>query len=155
MEAITQISTCEDVALITLRNSPDDLKFIARVFRMIADKGINVDMISQTAPLGGCIDLSFTVSGEDLGGVLEVFAVLRGEYPDLKSDISSGNCKLSIYGESMRDLPGVAAHAFELIATRNVDIRLITTSEIDISVLLPKADFDSVYAQLKKDFHLR
>ncbi len=154
MNAITKITACEDVALITLRNTPADMKFIADVFKTIAGKGINVDMISQTAPLGGRINLSFSVCGEDLGGILELFAVLRNDNPELKSDISSGNCKISISGDAMRDMPGVAAGTFDIIAGLGVDVRLVTTSEIDISILISKADFDSVYDKLKKAFNL-
>jgi aspartokinase len=131
------------------------MKFIADVFKTIASKGINVDMISQTAPLGGRINLSFSVLGEDLGGMLELFAVLRNDNPELKSDISSGNCKISIYGETMRDLPGVAAGTFDIIAGLGVDVRLITTSEIDISILVPKSDFETVYEGLTKAFSLK
>jgi aspartokinase len=154
MNAITKISTSDDVALITLRNSPADMGFIAKVFKMISQHGINVDMISQTAPLGGRINLSFTVCGDDLGSLLELFAALRAENPELKSDISSGNSKISIYGESMREMPGVAAGTFEVIAGLGVDVRLITTSEIDISILVPKADFDAAYDGFVKAFNL-
>lgn len=155
MDTVNKITTCEDVVLITLRNSPADMKFIAKVFKMIAGKGINVDMISQTAPLGGRINLSFTVSGEDLGVVLELFAVLRNEIPDLKTDVSAGNCKISIYGEPMRDIPGVAASVFEVIADISADIRLITTSEVDISILIPKSDFENTYEKLTDAFNIK
>lgn len=154
MSTITKISTCEDVALVTLRNSPADMKFIAKVFNMIAVRGINVDMISQTAPLGGRISLSFTVSGEDIGAVLELFAELREENPELKSDISAGNSKISIYGEAMRDMPGVAAGTFDIIAKLGVDVRLITTSEIDISILVPKSDFETACEGFSKAYGL-
>jgi aspartokinase len=152
MSTITKISTCDDVALITLRNSPADIGFITKVFKMISQRGINVDMISQTAPLGGRISLSFTVCGDDLGGVLELLAALREENPELKSDISSGNCKISIYSEAMRDMPGVAAGTFDIIAGLRIDVRLITTSEIDISILVPKSDFDTAIDGFTKAF---
>lgn len=152
MSTITKISACEDVALITLRNSPADMKFISKVFKMISQRGINVDMISQTAPLGGRISLSFTISGEDLGSVLELFAKLRNDNPELKSDICSGNCKISIYGEAMSNTPGVAAETFDIIANLGVDVRLITTSEVDISILVPKSDFETVYEAFTKEF---
>ena len=112
-------------------------------------------MISQTAPLGGRISLSFTVGGEDVGGVLELLAKLREKNPELKSDISTGNCKISIYGESMRDIPGVAADTFNIIAELNVDIRLITTSEVDISLLVPKSEFDMAYDSFLKAFDIK
>jgi aspartate kinase len=143
MDALTKITLNEDVALVTLRNSPSDMKFFSRVFGEIARKGINVDMISQTAPLGGLTSLSFTVPDESLGDILEIFARFRAEYPGIKSDISGGNCKISFFGEQMRYMPGVAANVFEAIAGMKVDIIIITTSEIDISVLIPKSDYES------------
>ncbi|HEX2938710.1 MAG TPA: ACT domain-containing protein [Ruminiclostridium sp.] len=153
MNTVTNITTLEDTALITLRNSSSDIKFMAGVFKMIAQRGVNVDMISQTAPLGGRISLSFTVSGDDLGKILELLAILRNDYPELKSDISSGNCKISVYGEGMRDLPGVAAETFEILSDLRVEVHLITTSEVDISVLVPKSDFEAAYDGLVKHFN--
>ena len=155
MDEITNITLTEDVALITLRNSPADMKFISLVFTKIAQKGINVDMISQTAPLGGKTDLSFTVTDESLGEILEIFAKLRAEYPAIKTDISSNNCKISLYGEQMRYMPGVAAKVFETIAQMSFDIIIITTSEIDISLLIPKADYQSFSQTFEKAFDMK
>lgn len=143
MEAISKITLTENVALITLRNSPSDMKFISHVFSKIAQKGINVDMISQTAPLGNKTDLSFTVSDDSLGDILDIFAQLRVEYPSIKSDISGNNCKISLFGEQMMYMPGVAAKVFETIAEMSFDIIIITTSEIDISLLIPMAAYQS------------
>lgn len=154
MSTITKLTTCDDVALITLRNSPADMRFIAKVFKTISQRGINVDMISQTAPQGGRISLSFTVPGNEMGNVLELLAVLREDNPELKSDISTGNCKISIYGEAMREEPGVAANVFGIIAELSLDIRLITTSEIDISLLVPKSDFETAYEAFKTEYKL-
>jgi aspartokinase len=143
MEAVSKISLTEHVALITLRNSPSDMKFISRVFLKIADKGINVDMISQTAPHGDLTDISFTVSDDSLGDVLAVLAGLRAEYPSIKTDVSGNNCKISLSGEKMMYLPGVAAKVFEVTANMGLDVRIITTSEIDISLLIPYAEYQS------------
>jgi aspartokinase len=155
MSTVTKITTCDDVALITLRNSPADIKFIAKVFHAISEKGINVDMISQTAPLGGRISISFSVGGEDVGKILELLATFRESNPELKSDISTGNCKISIYGEAMRNIPGVAANVFNIIAEQNVDIRLITTSEVDISLLVPKSEFEKACECFSKALNIK
>jgi aspartokinase len=143
MEAINKITLTEDVALITLRNSPSDMKFISKVFTNIAGSGVNVDMISQTAPIGDKTNISFTVSDNDLGKVLAIFSELRSDYPSIKSDISSNNCKISLSGEQMMYMPGVAAKVFDIIAEMNLDIRIITTSEIDISLLIPAASYQA------------
>lgn len=155
MEAITGITVTEDVALITLRNAPADMSFIARVFHDIAQKNINVDMISQTAPLSGKMSLSFTVSDEDIGAVLEVFASLRSDNPAMKSDIGGGNYKISLRGELMRSMPGVAASVFDTIAEANTDIRIITTSETDISILIPKSDYQAVADTMEREIGMK
>lgn len=152
MEVIDKITVTEDVALITLQNSPSHMEFITRVFHEIAHKGINVDMISQTAPLGGKISLSFTVPDADMGKIFEIFKMLRSENPELKPVISGGNCKVSLSGDAMRTLPGVAAEAFDVMAGLNVDIRIITTSEVDISLLVTQADCHLVIDALEKAY---
>ncbi|HEX3027622.1 MAG TPA: amino acid-binding protein [Clostridia bacterium] len=153
MDSISKITVTEDVALITLRNSPADMKFVANAFDLIAQKSINVDMISQTAPLSERINLSFTISEEDLGAVIELLATLRADNPDIKSDISGSNCKISLYGEPMRFTPGVAAQVFDTIASLNLDVRIITTSEIDISILIPQAEYNLAEDAFAKVFH--
>lgn len=154
MKNVTDITVREDVALVTLKNSPADMSFISKVFKLISKNSVNVDMISQTAPIGGRINLSFSINGADIGKVLELFAQLRDENPELKTDISAGNCKISIFGEGMRNSPGVAADTFEIIAKLGVDIRLITTSEVDISILVPKSDFETAHEGLIKFYSL-
>lgn len=137
MQSIVKITAAEDVALVTLRGCPATLPFAAHIFQEIAAQNINVDMISQSAPAGGAADLSFTVAGGDIGAVLRLCARLRTETPRLKTDISGGNCKFSFSGEAMRIRPGVAGQVFAAAAAAQVDVRMITTSEVDISLLVP------------------
>ena len=149
MQGIERITVSESVALITLHKSPVDIHFIATVFSLIAEADINVDMISQTAPLGGEISISFTIHDEDLTKVLNLSAKLREAAQDVKMIVSNGNAKISLYGEKMRDLPGIAAQAFGRIASTNADVRLITTSEVDISILVTQSDLQTVLEALK------
>ena len=141
---LERITVTESVALITLHKSPADIHFISYVFSLISEAGINVDMISQTAQLGGEISISFTISDEDLAKVLNLSTKLRADHPNVKLVVSSGNAKISLYGEEMRDIPGIAARAFKLISTVNADVRLITTSEVDISILVTQSDLQTV-----------
>lgn len=137
MQSIVKITAAEDVALVTLRGCPAVLSFISHVFLEIAAKGVNVDMISQSAPAGNEISLSFTVADDDIGAVLQICARLRTETPRLKTDISGGNCKFSLSGDEMRTRPGVAAQVFAAAAAARVEVRMITTSEVDVSLLVP------------------
>lgn len=155
MEGITTITVTEEVALVTLRNSPADVRFISHVFHEIAKRGVNVDMISQTTPAGNQVSLSFTVSDEQIGAILEVCGLLHTETPQIKTDIISGNCKVSLSGEAMRTTAGVAAGVFDSLADIGIDMRMITTSEVDISILIPQTEYADVKSKLEQVFALQ
>ncbi len=152
MKTIEKITLSEDVTLISLNDSPADIKLIAEIFNMTAQAGIDVDMISQTPPSGLHSSLSFTVNDEDFGKVLETVDELRHLNPELKISVSSGNAKIALLGESMRNQPGIAAKVFGAVASVNTDIRMITTSETDISLLVAKVDVENAVAAIKKVF---
>lgn len=152
MNEIQSITLKDDVTLISLQDSPADIALVSQIFQMISDAGIDVDMISQTPPHGSIPSLSFTVSGEDFGKVLGISTELRELNPELKLNVSSGNCKISIFGEAMRGTPGVAAKVFSAVSKVNADIRMITTSEVDISLLVVKADADVTVDAIREIF---
>lgn len=140
---IESIRTTQDVTLISFHEFPTDIRTVASVFQQIADAGIDVDMISQVPPNGTRSGLSFTVSDEDFGKILPIVTQLRTQYPGISVSVSSGNCKISVYGPQMNGTPGVAAKVFAAAADANADLRMITTSETDISLLVVKADVDN------------
>lgn len=152
MENIQSITVVEDVTLISLNDSPADMEIIAKIFKTISEAGVDVDMISQTPPHSNRPHLSFTVNGEDLGKIFELSAKIRELNPDLKLSISNGNCKISVFGEKMRNCPGVATKVFMAAASVKSDIIMITTSEVDISLLVPKSDLDSTVSAITKVF---
>ena len=152
MNAVDKISVTENITLISLNDSPADFKIVAQIFDMLSKAGIDVDMISQNPPQGKTQNLSFTVQDEDLVKVFETASKLRELHPELKLAISSGNTKISVFDEEMRNCPGVAAKLFTAIAETDAEIRMITTSEVDISVLVYSHDGDSVYSALKSEF---
>ena len=152
MNSIDNISIIEDVTLISLHDSPADIQLIANVFDRIAKAGVDVDMISQAPPNGHHSSLSFTVNDDDFGSVLQIAAELRQINPELKISVSSGNCKISVFGSAMKGTPGIAAKVFSAVASANADIRMITTSEVDISLLVVKADVDNAVHAIEKFF---
>ena len=77
MKTIQNISVVEDVTLVSLNDSPADMNTISKIFDMISTNNIDVDMISQTPPHSNKPHLSFTVSGDDLGKILELSAKIR------------------------------------------------------------------------------
>ncbi len=138
------ISITEDVTLITLSDSPADIHFISSIFDCIAEAGISVDMIAQSAPIGDRTSLSFTVSDDDMRKALDVVSSLRVSHPSLRPNVSSGNVKVSVYSEQMRTQPGIASKVFSAAASSNVDIRLVTTSEVDISLLITRPEAETL-----------
>lgn len=149
---IEKITTQTDVTLISLNDSPADIRVTADVFARIAQAGVDVDMISQ-CPLGGThAGLSFTIKDEDFGKVLPVVSALRAEHKGVTVSVSSGNCKISVFGQFMLGMPGVAAKVLYAAADGNADLRMITTSETDISLLVGKADLEPAAAAIQAAF---
>lgn len=113
-----------------------------------------MDMISQTAPQGGKIGLSFTFDDNDVSQVLVLSSELREKYSDLTPFITGSNSKILIYGEGMREQPGVSAAAFGALAEAGINIIMVTTSEIEISLLVSKPDTLKAVEVLKKAFDI-
>lgn len=155
MNNIQSISISRDISLVTLSNAPSDISFLAFVFDSIANAGINVDMIGLTAPQGDYIDISFTIPDKDLGTVLELLPSFRSKKSDINTAVSSGNCKISVAGEYMRNTVGVASRVFAAASKAGADIRLITTSEVDISMLMTSQTADFALKAIEKEFKVK
>jgi len=134
-QKITSISYANDITLITLSSLPSG-KAVSQVLTTFAESGINVDMISQTAPQGGSVRLSFTVSDRDLGQALTILGQLSGGDKSLSPEILPGNSKIVFFDADMVNTPGVAAKVFSLLSGAELQIMLVTTSDADISILV-------------------
>lgn len=152
MKLVDNIFVTEDVTLFSLCDAPADISHMADVFKMIADAGIDVDMISQFPVSGANSGFSFTVNDKDFVPVLAIASELRNRSPKTKISVSSGNCKITVSGEEMRGTPGVSAGVFKAVASVDADVRMITTSEIEISMLVVKSDVDEVIEAIKSEF---
>lgn len=155
MNGVSRMTVCEDVALVTFHKVPNELSLITKIFTEFAKAQINLDMISQTAPQGHFIDISFTLPSDQLMKVLELAGKFREMHSALKPMISNGNCKLQLYGEEMKTMYGVAASAIEAIAETNVELALITTSEVDISLLVTQPHCSEAIESLVKTFKIK
>ncbi|MDO4460514.1 MAG: ACT domain-containing protein [Clostridia bacterium] len=147
----TVISTINGITLVTLQSSPANVTFVSDVFERISERDINIDMISMAPTHGAVTSLSFTIDDDDLIKMLGFTAELKKEM-DIKAIISSVNHKIAIHDPKMKNTPGMASRVFTAIKNSNADIRLITTSEVEISLLVSEADYDDVLAELKKEF---
>lgn len=154
MYGIDQMTVTEDVALVTFHQVPAKLPLIAEIFQLVGESGVNIDMISQTTPQGGWVSLSFTVSEEELPQMMALTAKLRERHPEIRPLLSSGNAKLSLYGKEMVHMHGVAAAAIHTVSQVLEHIYLITTSELDISFLIPASDLPAASQALTEKFVL-
>jgi aspartate kinase len=135
---IRGVALDKNQAKITLAHVPDKPGVAARIFKAIGDAAINVDMIVQTASHGtsGATDISFTTDKADLLKTRKVLESIQGEvgFKEVIADEMIG--KLSIVGVGMRSHTGVAAKMFETLALTGINIDMISTSEIKISVII-------------------
>lgn len=142
----------EDVVLISLEHVPNDPKIIASIFSKIGEAKINLDMISQTAPYQEYISISFTISASDLSNIILVVGDLKHMIPELATGVRPGNCKVVLYSEILKTASGVAAKLFSLIAENDLHVALITTSDVEISILFENSELDKAKKILKEAF---
>ncbi len=149
MSGTTVISTTDNITLVTLQGFPANTDSIAKIFDAISKYRINIDMISMAPTHGAYTGLSFTISDSDLIDILSFVSNLKKE-TDINVIVSSVNHKISVYDPAMRNTPGIAAKLFNALKDTDADIRLITTSEVEISLLVTEADYDTVYQAIQK-----
>ena len=141
---ISSVSYCRDIVLVTLRNVPCDSRIIGELLTAISEGGVNIDMISQTAPLGGAISVAFTVAQESVNALMPLVNGFKADYPELNMELAPGMTKLNFYDADMVNTPGVAAHVFTTLA--GIRVNMITTSTVDISLLVPSHQEDEALA---------
>jgi aspartate kinase len=125
---------------LTIQDVPDRPGIAARVFRLMADDGINVDMIVQNVSTEGTTDISFTVPREDGLRAKQAVDAVLGEIGAAGVSYDEGIGKVSLVGAGMRSHPGVAATMFDALAESGVNIEMISTSSIRISCVVREAD---------------
>ncbi len=136
-EVVSGVAHSRDDAKVTLRNLPDLPGVAARVFGPLADAAVNVDMIVQNvSPDHKNTDLTFTVPRADLPKTLQVLKEVSKELTGMRVESSADVSKVSIVGIGMRSHVGVAQKMFTVLAEKGINIQVITTSEIKVSVLI-------------------
>jgi len=133
---VSGVTSNKDEARITLKKVPDQPGISAKVFTPIAKAGILVDMIIQNTRTGGETDLTFTVPRGDIKQALEISKKIAEEVGAAKVLSAEHIAKVSVTGVGMKSHSGVAAKMFETLARENINIRLISTSEIRISCVI-------------------
>lgn len=128
-------------ARVTLRNVSDKPGIAAEIFTKLADEGINVDMITQNVGIDGSTNLGFTIPQSELDNAKN--AIESFDHDIGSMDFDDKVCKVSVVGVGMKSHAGVAAKAFSTLAASNINIQMISTSEIKISMII-----DEKYGEL-------
>jgi aspartate kinase len=143
-QVVTGIAFSKDEAQISIRRVEDKPGVAAAIFGPLSDASINVDMIVQNVSADNATtDLTFTVPASDYQRSLDVIEKAKSTIGFDRVDGATDVAKVSVIGIGMRSHAGVAAQAFKALASRNINIRAITTSEIKFSVLI-----DAAYTEL-------
>ena len=141
---ISGVAHDKSEAKVTIVGVPDRTGIAARIFQAVADNDINVDMIVQNVSTAatGLTDISFTLSKDEGQKATQVLQRIQGEvgFASLLYDDTVG--KLSLIGAGMRSHPGVTATFFAAMAEAGVNIEMISTSEIRISIIVREADLE-------------
>ena len=153
-QSITGLAIDNDEIMITIRNIPFDLNITSQFFSNLAKKSINIDMISQSAPIDGLINISFTAPVSDLAEAREALSAFEQKHPGIAILINENISKLSVVGVGMRSQSGVAAKFFQLLADNDIQMLMITTSEIRISCIIKSKDRDIAVTETSKAFDL-
>ena len=151
---ISGIAFSRDEAKLTVVGVPDLPGIAYKILGPIADANIDVDMIIQNVGQDGTTDFSFTVNRADYAKTLEM---LKGIGAGMKARSVTGDsktCKVSAVGVGMRSHPGVASKMFSVLAAEGINIQMISTSEIKISVVLEEKYLELAVRVLHKAFGL-
>jgi aspartate kinase len=138
MEAllVSGIAYDRDQARVTLHDVPDVPGVAAAVFGPLSEKGVLVDMIVQNTSLDGLTDITFTISRKDLKHTLEIMAEVADKIGAAEVVHDVNVAKVSAIGVGMRNHSGVAARAFAALTQEGINILMISTSEIKITILI-------------------
>ena len=138
---VSGIALDKNQARVTLRQVADRPGIAAEIFSALANEQINVDMIIQNASSDGTTNLGFTIPQSELERAKKVLSGFDQEFGS--ADYDENVCKVSVVGVGMKSHSGVAAKAFSTMAENNINIEMISTSEIKVSMII-----DQKYGEL-------
>lgn len=148
-KVITGIATCDEDAAITIVDI--NMEDVSKLFGKIAVDGVSIDMISQTAPLNGKVNVSFTIPKDDL---MECKQIVACFVPKESIVIDEEITKFSLVGLGMKNTSGVASKVFKIFSDNNIVVKLITTSEIRITCAINSSSKEVAIREIVKEFNL-
>jgi aspartate kinase len=151
---ISAVTHDSSEAKVTLQGVPDQPGVAAAVFRPLADRGVNVDMIVQNVSHDGRTDISFTVPREDLAEAMKAMEDVAQKVGATECNGDDDVARISLVGAGMKSHPGVSADMFEVLSAAGVNIEMISTSAIRISIIIRRADVETAVKAVHDHFKL-
>jgi aspartate kinase len=148
------VSTEKNQAKLTIAHVPDRPGVAARIFTVLAGAEINIDMIVQNVSAEGSTDITFTLNKDDLPKARRLMDPLVTEVGAREIRAQEGIAKISVVGIGMRSHSGVAATLFRALSENGINIQMISTSEIKISVVIAENDAPRALQVAHDAFHL-
>ena len=154
MEAVlvSGIALDRDQARVTVREVSDRPGIAAEIFTMLANEQVNVDMIIQNASTDGTTNLGFTVRASEIESAKKVISNFDHDIGSM--DFDENICKVSVVGVGMKSHSGVAAKAFTAMAEKNINIEMISTSEIKVSMIVDESNGELAVKTLHNTYEL-
>jgi aspartate kinase len=151
---VTGVAFVRNEALISLIGLPDQPGVMSHLFTALSAAKIPVDMVVQNVAREGFANVSFTVAEDDLSGALAVAEMTRQNLQAQAVVSTTGLSKVSVVGHGMQVHTGVAARMFQVLAQHQINIKVVTTSEIKISVLIDRERCNDAVAAMHQGFEL-
>ena len=151
---ISGITYSRDEAKVTVRGVPDKPGIAFGLLGPVSDAHVNVDMIVQNVGIDGLTDLTFTVHSTDLVACLDILRPVAAEFGAREVVGDSDLAKISVVGVGMRSHAGIATQMFGALSEKGINIQMISTSEIKISVTIEKEYTELAVRTLHKAFDL-
>lgn len=149
---ITGLATSDEDVAITIRDIDNDINLLSDIFESVAKKRINIDMISQTAPINNKVNISFTLPKADLK---EALVIIEKFYSGKdKLSIDENITKFSVVGIGMKTTSGVTARVFKVFKQNKIEVKMITTSEIRITCAIKQEDKQRAIELIATEFNL-
>ncbi len=148
-KVITGIATSDADSSITIKEL--DMDNVSALFEDIANKSISVDMISQTAPIDGKLNVSFTIPKDE---VEECIELAKKYTSDENVAVDNDITKFSLVGLGMKHTAGVASKVFRIFKENNIRVKLITTSEIRITCAINTSDKEVAIQKMCEEFNV-
>lgn len=143
-----------DIVRITVMYEVPYNGSLANIFTALANHHVNVDIIVQTIMEGVQPSVSFSIKKEDFAEAINILEIEKEALGYSRADFEVGLAKVSIVGSGMVSNPGVAAQMFEILRGASVPVKMVSTSEIKVSVVIPESDIEIAVAALHKQFGL-